>query len=221
MSKAARPAFVTIVLASLAATALPACQSDVSTPFPPGLEPLETNTVPPQVSGPYTEELRLASDENPYVRVYARGFVLAAPGVVWEAAKNPQANVAACTTDEQRITRDSQPEYEFSFAVHYTVHNILTVQWDDQWRFGTIEGTVDAPVRAIIKHQKIQGSDFIRLSEGTIELWATDDPNVSELAFVEHLDALGGGADDVRKGVRRHYQALVAVAHGQPIPPCP
>lgn len=195
-----------------------ACQSDISTPFPPGLEPLEMNPVP-AASAPYTEELRMTSEESPYIKIYARGFVLVAPDVLWAAAKNPEANAAACTTSRHSITPDSQPEYEFSFMVHYIVDNVLTVEWDDQWRFGTITGT--SPMRGIIKHQKVQGSDFIRLSEGTIELTATEDPNVSELAFVEHLDAFGGGADDVRKGVRRNYEALVAVAHGQPIPPCP
>lgn len=213
--------FATFGLASFVAVVMSACQSDVSTPFPPGLEPLEMNRVPKQTGGPYAEQLRIASEENPYIKIYARGHVLVAPNVVWAAAKTPEVNVAACTTSEQTITPDSQPEYEFSFAVHYKVNNVLTVEWDDQWRFGTIDGTADAPSQAMIKHQKVQGSDFIRLSTGTIELSATDDPNVTELAFVEHLDAFGGGADDVRKGVRRHYGALAAVAHGQPIPPCP
>lgn len=194
------------------------CQSDISTPFPPGLEPLETNPVP-AASAPFTEELRMTSEENPFIKIYARGFVLVAPDVLWAAAKNPEANAAACTTSEHSITPDSQPEYEFSFMVHYIVHNVLTVEWDDQWRFGTL--TNAGAMRWLIKHQKVQGSDFIRLSEGTIELSATEDPHVSELSFVEHLDAFGGGPDDVRKGVRRNYEALVAVAHGQPIPPCP
>ena len=203
------------------ATIVGACQDNVSTPFPPGLEPLEINPIPSQPSGPYTEELSISSEENPIIKIYARGYVLLPPAIVWAAAKTPDANVAACTTSEQFVTPNSQPEYEFSFAVHYKVHNILTVEWDDQWRFGTIAGTADAPGQAMIKHQKVQGSDFITFSAGTIELSATADPNVTELAFVEHLDAIGGGPEDVRKGVRQNYQALVAVAHGQPIPPCP
>jgi hypothetical protein len=73
----------------------------------------------------------------------------------------------------------------------------------------------------MIKHQKVCGSSFIRLSEGTIELTPTADPNVSELAFVEHLNAVGGGVADVLKGTQHTYDSLVAVAHGNPIPPCP
>jgi len=73
----------------------------------------------------------------------------------------------------------------------------------------------------MIKHQKIQGSDFITLSEGTIQVLATSDPQVSELSFVEHLDALQATSGDVVQGVQHNYDALVATAHGQPIPPCP
>jgi hypothetical protein len=73
----------------------------------------------------------------------------------------------------------------------------------------------------MIKHQKIQGSDLITLSEGSIQVLATSDPMISELSFVEHLDATQATAGDVVKGVTHNYDALVAVVHGQPIPPCP
>jgi hypothetical protein len=73
----------------------------------------------------------------------------------------------------------------------------------------------------MIKHQKVQGSDFISLSEGTIQVLATEDPAVSELAFVEHLDAVSASTGDVLQGVQHNYDALVASAHGTPIPPCP
>lgn len=72
----------------------------------------------------------------------------------------------------------------------------------------------------MIRHQKTQGSDFITRSEGTIQVLATDDPEVSELAFVEHLDAVSGGASDVLAGMQHNYDALVALAHGSLIPPC-
>ena len=73
----------------------------------------------------------------------------------------------------------------------------------------------------MIRHQKTQGSDFISLSEGSVQVLATPDPDVSELAFVEHLDAIQGGVTDVLKGMERNYDALVALAHDAPTPPCP
>jgi hypothetical protein len=206
---------------ALAALACAACQSDVNTPFPPGLEPLEDNAVPEQQGGAYTEVLRSSSTDADYIHIYARGYVLVPPAVLWAAAKNPDANIAVCSTNQQIVTPDDQPEYEYSFVVHYVVNDVVTVEWDDQWRFGTIEGTPEALTLGMIKHQKVCGSSFIRLSEGTIQVTATDDPNVSELAFVEHLNAVGGGVADVLKGVQHNYDSLVAVAHGNPIPACP
>jgi hypothetical protein len=208
-------------LALLAAITAAGCQSDVKTPFPPGLEPLEDNAVPAQQGGAYTETLRTATSDTDYIHVYGRGYVLVAPSVMWPASMMPGADVALCSTDQQMITPNNDPAYEFSFLVHYVVNNVLTIEWDDQWRFGVIEGTPDAPTFGMIKHQKISGSSFITLSEGTIQVLATDDPNVTELDFVEHLNAAGGSVADVLKGVQHNYDSLVAVAHGNPVPPCP
>ena len=204
------------IAAVLASLFVAGCQDDVETPFPPGLEPFEDNEVPALPDGPFVEELRVASTDSDIVRVYARGFVLAPIDTVWEASKTPEANVSTCKTSEHSITVDNEPQYEASFLIHYIVYDILTVEWDDQWRFGRISDEL-----GMIKHQKVQGSDFITLSEGSIQVLATSDPNVTELAFVEHLDAVSATAADVIEGVQHNYDALVATAHGDPIPRCP
>jgi hypothetical protein len=208
-------------MAALAlALALAGCQDNVSTPFPPGLEPFGDGDVPGELADPEGEELRTDSSNEGMIRAYGRGLVLAPPSAVWRAAKIPQVMVARCRTTTQQITPDNEPEHELSFRVHYLVDDILTVEWDDQWRGDVVAGTSDAPELAMVKHQKIQGSDFIYLSEGTIEIHATDDPGASELWFVEHLDAISGSEADVVAGMRDNYEALVAVAHDLPIPPC-
>jgi len=196
---------------------LAGCQDDVTTPFPAGLEPLEDNPV----TDPSGEVIVTQSMDTDYIHVYGRGLVFSAPAVIWELAKQPTAMYARCSTDEQSVTPDNDPAYEASFLVHYVVHDILTVEWDDQWRYGVVEGTREAPVLGMVRHQKTQGSDFISLSEGTIEVTETDDPNVTELSFVEHLDATSAGISDVLKGVQHNYDALVAVSHGNPVPACP
>jgi hypothetical protein len=201
---------------ALAVLLLAACQDNIATPFPEGLEPFEDNLVEPRPDGPFVETLRTATSDESFIRVYARGFVLVPPDVMWEAAKNPTPNLSTCKTDEQIVTILDEPQYELSFSIHYIVHDILTVEWDDQWRFGTID-----PTLRMIRHQKVRGSDFIALSEGTIQVLSTIDPGVSELAFVEHLDAVQATTADVLQGVQHNYDALVATAHGNPIPPCP
>jgi hypothetical protein len=195
---------------------LAGCQDDITTPFPPGLEPLEDNLVAERPDGPFDEVLRTESRSNDYIRIHARGFVRVPFETLWQAAQASEPNVSECKTTSNSVVANNEPQYDFSFLVHYYVDDILDVEWDDQWRFGQITDTF-----GMIRHQKVQGSDFITLSEGTIQVVATADPGISELAFVEHLDAVMAGPGDVLEGVQHNYDALVATAHGNPIPPCP
>jgi hypothetical protein len=206
--------------ALLAGLVLVGCQDNVSTPFPPGLEPFEDGDVPGGLPAPAGEQLQTSTSSDGMIRAYGRGLVLAPPSVLWAASKVPEAMVARCNTTRRSFMLANEPQYELSFLVHYVVEDILTIEWDDQWRGEVVDGTSDAPGLAMIAHQKVQGSDFIRLTEGSIQLRATDDPATTELWFVEHLDAISGSADDVLGGMRDNYDALVALAHDQAIPPC-
>lgn len=188
----------------------------MSTPFPDGLEPFEDNRVEAMPDGPFAEGLRTTTIPDAYLNVHGRGFVLASFDTVWAVARAPEPHVKICETSEQVITPNNEPAYEFSFLVHYIVRNILTVEWDDQWRFGRIGDDL-----AMMKHQKTQGSDFVALSEGTIQLLATSDPGVVELQFVEHLDAVSAGAQQVIDNMNYNYEALAALARGDAIPSCP
>lgn len=208
-----------LVLALVFGCVLAGCQDDVTTPFPDGLQPFEDNPV--DLTTELGDETLLTSSvDGSEVKVYGRGYVAAAPAELWALAKNPPAMAAVCSTDAQSYTEDDEPAYEYSFLVHYTVHNVLTVEWDDAWRYGVVEGTQDAVKLGMIRHQKIQGSDFITTSEGTVQVLETPDPGVSELDFVEHLEAVSGGVSDVKAGMLHNYDALVALAHGQSIPGC-
>jgi len=211
------PSAVPIVL--VLATLVGACQDTITTPFPPGLEPLEDNKVPDAV-GPPTETMRWKASSSGIIRIYARGYVFEPPAKVWQAALAPDAMIASCSTDQQSVTLDNEPQYEHSYLVHYTVNNIVTVEWDDQFRYGVVDGTVDAPLLGMVRHQKVVGSDYITLSEGTIEVLATEDPTITELAFVEHLDATAASAGDVLRGVQHNYDALVARSHDASLPAC-
>jgi len=206
--------------ALLVVAVLAGCQDDISTPFPPGLEPLSDDAVPLDLDGTVVEQLTTSSKNTDYIRAYGRGFIFESPAVVYDAAHDPQVMIAVCSTTSQTITFGNDPAYELSFLVHYFVDDILNVEWDDQWRGDTITGTLDAPELVMIKHQKVQGSDFITLSEGTVELLATDDPGITEIRFVEHLDAVSAGVGDVISGMQSNYDRLLAVAHGGALPPC-
>lgn len=208
------------LLALVPALALAACQDNVTTPFPPGVEPFEDGDVPSELAEPEGDALVTRTTNDGMIRAYGRGRILAPPAVVWRAAKIPEGAAARCNTSTQTFTRDNEPDHEFSFRVHYYVDDILNVEWDDQWRGDVVIGTSDAPELAMLKHQKVSGSDFIYLSEGTVQLLATGDPDATEIRFVEHLDAIAGSVDEVTGGMTDHFDALVALTRDQPIPPC-
>lgn len=197
------------------------CQDNVSTEFPEGLEPLEENGTPAPPGGPSSEELVLVSSDGEHKRVHGRGFIQASPAAVWAASKDPERVAADCDTTRHMATVGVEPEYEYGFQMHYEVDDILNVAWDELWRYGTIEGVASAPTFAIIRYQKVFGSDFITTLEGSAIFLATDVPERTELEFVEHLTALGGNVDNMKRSMQRRFDILSAVVHGRDIPACP
>ncbi len=199
---------------------LAACQEDITTVFPDGLEPLETNTAPEPQAGAGVEELLLVSTSGDPKVVHGRGLVFAPPGVVWAAAKNSEALAAKCSTDRHSAMIGIEPQYEYGWKIHYEVDQVITVAWDELWRFGTVTGTPDAPELAMIRYQKVFGSDFITLIEGSILMRAAEEGH-TELEFIEHLSAFQGSVDDMKSSMTQRYRTLVELGHGRAIPNCP
>jgi hypothetical protein len=197
------------------------CQDNVSTEFPEGLEPLEENGAPQPPGGPSSEEITLISSDAEHKWVHGRGYIQVAPALVWAASKEPERMVADCDTTSHVATVGTEPDYEYGFEMHYYVDDVLDVEWDELWRYGTIEGTVEAPTFTIIRYQKVFGSDFITTLEGSAIFLATDVPDRTELQFIEHLTALGGNVDNMKRSMQHRFDTLLAVVHGRDIPACP
>jgi hypothetical protein len=190
-------------------------------PFPPGLEPLEENTAPDPEStpdDPYPEVVSIVHDDGlDYSWAHARGFIKAPTSAVWAAMQEPLTVADRRRTDEQLYEFGVEPEYEFSFLTHYVVNDLVTVEWDEVWRFGAIEGPKDAPVFGLARFQKIYGSSFIDLLEGSMIVYEIDE-NTSEVQFIEHLDALMTGSDTVAGYMGDLYESVKERAHGRPLP---
>jgi hypothetical protein len=197
------------------------CFGSGATQFPDGLEPLEDDTAPAQTA-PFTEELATVNGDNgSFTWIHGRGYLELPPDEVWATSKMAELMATVCSTDAHAITAEDDPMYESEFDVHYTVDQIITVEWDEDWRYGTVEGTADAPTLAMTRYQKVNGSDLIRMIEGSIEILATDDPAWTELDYVEHVNAAGGGVADMQKAMQHRFDAVAAVARGEPVPACP
>jgi hypothetical protein len=197
------------------------CFGNETTQFPEGLEPLEDNTAPAQ-DGSYQERLDMVDGDNGnFMWVHGRGYLLLPPGEVWATSKMEELMATVCSTDSQTFTPLDDDMYEHSFEVHYFVDEVINVEWDEHWRYGTVEGTAEAPTLAMTRYQKVYGSELIRLIEGSIQVLATDDPGVTEIQYVEHLNAAGGGIGDMRISMQRRFDAVAATIRDEEIPPCP
>ena len=70
----------------------------------------------------------------------------------------------------------------------FEVDDYLPNEWDSEYRYGAVEGTFQVPSQAIMRFQKISGTDFITLIQGAVQLKAVAD-DITEITLVEHLDA--------------------------------
>lgn len=212
---------VRTVLAIAVGAALCGCQDDIVTEFPDGLEPLEDNRVPAITGANPVEQLTVMRGEDGYKWVHARGVLLAPPSVIWPLTKDAERLASVCNTDRHSIQVGTEPQYEYGFAIHYEVDEVVTVAWDEVWRYGTITGTPVDPARAMIRYQKVFGSDFITTLEGSIQILARTDPGQTEIELIEHLDAFGGSADQMEGSMRYRFGLFASAAHGTAPPRCP
>jgi hypothetical protein len=191
------------------------CGGNSITEFPPGLEPLEDNTA--EAPGDQGERVEVVADREYGIDwVHARGYIHAPAAAVWAAVQDPGVVVNREDTDVQEVVLGVEPEYEHSMSIHYQVHDLITVEWEERWRYGVVAGG-EAPELAMVRYQKVWGSGFIDLLEGSILVIAAGDA-LTEVQFIEHLDALGGGTAEMVGSVERRFARMVAHAHGRPLP---
>ena len=215
-----RPIFLALLATVMAAGSGAACYDDVTSEFPAGLEPLEANTAPTQTGPSYSETLAIVEGDDDYLWVHGRGYVEAPAARVWAALKNPETMVGGCAVDSYSITPHVEPAYEFSFQAHYVRNEIITVEWDNNFRYGTIVGTAETPEFALIRYQKTYGNEVISLIEGSLQLHKIS-ADVTELQYIEHLSAIRATTADMKASMTQRFAKALAEAHAEPLPVCP
>jgi hypothetical protein len=191
----------------------------VETTFPAGLEPLEANTAPlPEGDDPYPEVLTLVSrEQEDGVWTHARGYITASVADVWQTLQIPDVCVDRQHVSSYSITTDTDPAYEVSFRVHNVVDDIVTIEFDNDWRQGQVSGDVGAPEIVGVRWQKTEGTPFISVLEGSLVVTEIED-EVSLLEYVEHLDAAQTSAEDTEAFLQDFYDSARIVTHGGALP---
>ena len=211
------PALSALVFLGLAV----GCGGDEATTFPPGLQPFEVVTVPlpgATAADPHPEVFNTRVGEGAdYEWAQGRGYVHAPLVRVYEALRDPEV-----TTDRRRVsefssTPNTEPEYPFSYRVHYIVHDLVTIEFDMSWRLGPIEGTEAAPTTVSGVYQKTFGSTFIDVLRGDVVARQVD-ANTTDIGMVRHIRSSGAGGPEAELYLRDTYNSILARVRGQPLP---
>ena len=197
------------------------CGGDEATTFPPGLQPFEAVTVPlppATASDPRPEVFVTRVGEGAdYEWAQGRGYVHAPLARVYEALRDPEV-----TTDRRRVTEfsstsNTEPEYPFSYRVHYIVRDLVTIEFDMSWRLGPIEGTEAAPTAVSGVYQKTFGSSFIDVLRGDVVARQVD-ANTTDIEMVRHIRSSGAGGPEAEVYLRDKFNSILARVRGQPLP---
>ncbi|MBP9085293.1 MAG: hypothetical protein KBG15_04205 [Kofleriaceae bacterium] len=185
-------------------------------PLPDGLTELEPNQAITGAVG----QLQFVHGEDDFIWLHGRASLAGDAAVVWAGLQFAERVVATCSIDRYRITPIVDELYDFSFTSDNEVDNIVTVDWQESWRFGTLRNDVSGSERRI-RYQKTEGSSFISLIEGEIELVTDPNSGFVDISLIEHLKAVGGGVADMKQSMQRRFDIMAALAQGAPLPSCP
>lgn len=210
-----------LVVATAMSLCVWGCGGNEATEFPAGLEPLEENTAPAPtgtMTDPFPEEVVLVSGSAPrYEWVHLHGFIHAPLERVYDALSEPEACVDHRKVTRHTITLDTEPDYDRSFLTHNEVDDIITVEFDLNWRFGLVDGSNDRPDLIGGTFSKTFGTTFISLLRGSIVARRIDDVT-TEVELIEHINAATGGSDDIISFMTDYFANAVALSHGDPLP---
>ncbi len=212
-----------VVTAALFSCLLAGCFDNVATEFPPGLEPWETPNMAPDPAAidgdPYPEDITFFREHYLDTNaVHSRAYVHADVATTFEAVRNPLSGADRRPQVTFTYVEDVDPEYRWSHRSHLTIPDIVTVEFELTWHSDIVEGTEDDPTITATRWQKTWGTSAIATLEGSIVcVRVTDD--VTELQIQYHLNAVSSSFVTIEDYLRGYFDSVVALAHGEPLPP--
>ncbi|MCB9765000.1 MAG: hypothetical protein H6739_34825 [Alphaproteobacteria bacterium] len=201
-----------------------ACASGKDDPapegWPEGLEPVIDCAVDAPGSeelGDTPELLNLESEEGEPGWVCAHAWIQAPVADVWAAFQDDDVVVDRRAVAEWTIAREDDPAFDVGFVIHNVVHDVVTVEFDITWNEGVVVGTAADPEHVAITFEKTDGTPFIHLLDGSVQLYAFDEAT-TELILAERLHGATGGIEDAVGYITDLYADALASAHGEALP---
>ncbi len=188
--------------------------------FPTILEPLEEIQAPLPDGDDYPEVIELRSeDSDEYASVHARGFLHLSLEDAWNALQDDLVYVNQRTVSNYTIEEPDSQIYDHVFVVNNEVQDIVTVEFTNEWRHvGNLNDKSEVS-DVIVRWQKIDGTDFIQLIEGSVEILPVDgEDTVVEIRIIEHLKATLDQESNAIEFVTDMAERWRLIGHGEPIP---
>ena len=201
---------------------LTACISNevVQNEFPKILEPLEDIRVEPPQGEDYPEEITVGSEDGTdYAWAHARGYLHLSLEDAWTALRNDLVYVNQRDVTNYTVTEMDSDEYDYIFQVDNEVQDILPVEFTNEWRHVGHQNDKEEILDVVVRWQKIEGTDFIQLLEGSVEILPIDgEDSIVEIRIIEHLKATLDQEANAVEFVTDMAERWRLVGHGEAIP---
>jgi hypothetical protein len=194
-----------------------ACQRDILTEFPDGLEPLDTCAAA-WPDGEYPEMVGFWEEVGDPDQGCVVGWVQAPLAVTWAAIQRADAVVDRRAVDAWTVEEDVEPEYDVSVLIHNVVNDIVTVEFDVTWRQGRVDGTDDEPVVVAARWQKTEGTSFISLLEGSLVATQVDGEDVTSIEMFERIEGAASDTQEIDAYLHDLHASIVALVHDGELP---
>lgn len=201
---------------------LGACGPDAPPPLPADLVPLDAvNQAPlpePTEEFEYPEAFNTTTgDEGDYHWAHGRGYVRRPMAQVWNALRDPEVLIDRRHVHEWSVTKDIDKTRAASWRAHNIVHDVLTVDFDSEWRLDTSGGTDESPEAVAGRGVKVAGTTFITLLDDSVVLRVVEE-DVTLVELIRHADTLNTGEAENEQYVKDVYETLRERAWGRAFP---
>lgn len=211
----------TLSIIAACSVLLAGCFDNVETVFPPGLEPWEDpNEAPspePTADEPYPEQITFVRKcyTGGLLSVHSRAYVHSDVQTTFDAVRHPLAGADRRAEVTFTWVEDVDDAYEYTHRSHLVVPDIVTVEFELEWRSGVVErNAMDMPTITATRWQKVWGSTAIAALEGSF-VCVEIEPGVTELQIQYHLDALSQGYETIESYLTRYYESVLAYVRGE------
>ena len=95
-----------------------------------------------------------SQDEGDYAWAQGRGYIHGSIEDVWEKLRLPEVFINHEEVVEYDITDVVPPDYDYHFIVHNRSENIVNVEFENEWRHGSLENRDGNVERVGVRWQK-------------------------------------------------------------------